>query len=381
MDSFFSKKNTLPHILFLDIIKTKISYFFKQKGSYFMKKLFFFFFSMAVLFGSVFALTSCSKEQTQPPAISEQEITDRTVKLDKCGLQYQAPEAWIAYEQTNMIPITNTTTEGDIYAQIQYNYVTDEGMQSLATLSNLSNTENILFPFGEIIVFKEENLNSETVQSEFSKYGYREEFAAQQGYLYYILEEYQGDISSLSEEEKKVYEILSESMEDLKATVSTYAFDETVVKEAIEQIKKTLSFSSQTLEGESIDSSIFANADFTVVNFWASYCYPNINETATLEQLDSTLKQSYPNVQFVQVVIDTPTTEAEEIAKQAKKEVNADFISIMPDETLGNWILQNLEGLPTTVIVNNQGQIITEQIQGVQSLENYIDAVETVLAE
>ena len=53
----------------------------------------------------------------------------------------------------------------------------------------------------------------------------------------------------------------------------------------------------------------------------------------------------------------------------------------MPDETLGNWILQNLEGLPTTVIVNNQGQIITEQIQGVQSLENYIDAVETVLAE
>ena len=69
------------------------------------------------------------------------------------------------------------------------------------------------------------------------------------------------------------------------------------------------------------------------------------------------------------------------IAKQAKQEANADFISIMPDETLGNWILQNLEGLPTTILVNNQAQMVGEQIQGIQSLENYIMIVENALSE
>lgn len=346
-----------------------------------MKKLFFLFASMTVLFCSGFFLTGCNSNTTDSQTASQQETADRTVKLDKCGLQYQAPQAWIAYEQTNMLPITNTTTEGDIYAQVQYNYVTDEGMQSLSTFSDLSDTGNILFPFGEILVFKEENLNSGAVQSEFSKYAHKEQIASQQGYVYYILEQYQGDTSSFSEEDKKAYEILSNSMEDLKATVSTYAFDETAVKQAIEQIRKTLSFSAQTLEGQPIDSSLFANADYTVVNFWASYCYPNINETAVLEQLDTTLQQKYPNVQFVQVIIDTPATNAEAVAKQAKAEANADFISIMPDETLINWILQNLEGLPTTVIVNQQGQVVTEQIQGVRTLEAYIQAVEDVLSQ
>ena len=81
------------------------------------------------------------------------------------------------------------------------------------------------------------------------------------------------------------------------------------------------------------------------------------------------------------MVIDTPQPEAEQIAKQAKQESNADFISIMTDETLGNWIVQNLEGLPTTILVNNQAQVIGEQIQGIQSLENYMNMIENALAE
>ncbi len=170
-------------------------------------------------------------------------------------------------------------------------------------------------------------------------------------------------------------------MQTLKQTITVYPFDETIVAEAIDQIRRTISFVSTTLEGEPIDSSIFANADVTVVNFWASYCYPNINETATLQQLKTELEQKYNNVQLIQVVIDTPQKEAEQIAKQAKQEANADFTSIMTDETLANWIVQNLEGLPTTILVNNQAQVIGEHIQGIQSVENYMNIIESVLAQ
>ena len=56
-------------------------------------------------------------------------------------------------------------------------------------------------------------------------------------------------------------------------------------------------------------------------------------------------------------------------------------LCIMPDETLGNWILQNLEGLPTTILVNSQAQMVGEKIQGIQSLENYITIVENALSK
>ena len=93
------------------------------------------------------------------------------------------------------------------------------------------------------------------------------------------------------------------------------------------------------------------------------------------------MEQKYNNVQLIQVVIDTPQKEAEQIAKQAKQEANADFTSIMTDETLANWIVQNLEGLPTTILVNNQAQVIGEHIQGIQSVENYMNIIESVLAQ
>ena len=125
-----------------------------------MKKLLFPL-SITVLLGMAIPLSACNAEKTQQQSVSQQEISDRTVQLDKCGLQYEAPQQWIAYEQTNMLPITNTTTEGDIYAQVQYNYVTDKEMEALSTLSNETSVQQLLHPFGEILVFKQNKFESE----------------------------------------------------------------------------------------------------------------------------------------------------------------------------------------------------------------------------
>ena len=231
-----------------------------------MKKLLFPL-SITVLLGMAIPLSACNAEKTQQQSVSQQEISDRTVQLDKCGLQYEAPQQWIAYEQTNMLPITNTTTEGDIYAQVQYNYVTDKEMEALSTLSNETSVQQLLHPFGEILVFKQNKLESEAVQKEFALYQKQQKVASQKDYVYYMLSEYTGDISSLQGQDLQAYQTLSESMETLKQTITVYPFDETIVAEAIDQIRRTISFVSTTLEGEPIDSSIFANADITVVNF------------------------------------------------------------------------------------------------------------------
>ena len=50
------------------------------------------------------------------------------------------------------------------------------------------------------------------------------------------------------------------------------------------------------------------------------------------------------------------------------------------DDVLANWAVENLEGVPTTVFVNSEGKIISDQIKGAKSTQTYIDDIEYYLA-
>lgn len=87
-----------------------------------------------------------------------------------------------------------------------------------------------------------------------------------------------------------------------------------------EENSKYLNFISNTLDGDPVTSAVFYDYDMTVVNFWASYCEEdNINELDTLQSFYKDLQKKHPNVNFVQVVIDTPGQKAEKIATDAYK--------------------------------------------------------------
>lgn len=328
---------------------------------------------------SVASISACKKKEEAPAKKVEE--ASRIVEISQCGLRYEAPKEWIPYETTSLIPIASTTTEGDIYAHVQYNYVTDKNMEILNTFSEDTDTASLMIPFGEIFVIHQNKLKSEGVKKAFSHYDTNEEVATQGNYHYFILSDYNGDISSLTEAEKKIYENLKRGIEPLKETISTFEFDEAAVAKTIDKLNRTITFASKTLEGIEIDSTIFGKYDLTIVNFWASYCYPDINETSVLQDLKLQLEQEYPNVNVIQVVIDTPTDKAEQIALQAKTEALADFTSVMPDKLFSNWILQNLKGLPTTVFVNSNGEVVGDQMQGVKTAEFYMNALQEKLKQ
>ena len=60
------------------------------------------------------------------------------------------------------------------------------------------------------------------------------------------------------------------------------------------------SFSAQTLTGDSLDQSFFANADLTILNVWATFCGPCKEEMPVLGELDRELE----NVQVLGIVTD-----------------------------------------------------------------------------
>ena len=162
--------------------------------------------------------------------------------------------------------------------------------------------------------------------------------------------------------------------------METFLPDEAAVVEATIEDSKYMAFMTKTLEGELTNSTMFYEYDMTVVNFWASYCLNDgINELDTLQEYYEKLKKEHPNVNFIQIVIDTPDKTAEKLALDAYKEAGVTFTGIMPDEHLAKWIVNNLSGLPTTVFVDNKGMPRDYKVEGMQDASYYMEITENML--
>ena len=337
-----------------------------------MKKKLALLLAMMMLFAA-----GCGKEET-----TEQPQQEVQTEFDfaECGLSYTIPEEWVDMENSNLIPAPVVTPNGEIYAKICYNYAPDENLEALNDVESAIPVEELMTPLVEMLVVKEENLQTEAVKDELALYDSVEELPAQENYHFYFLTDYASGIDHFSDEAKATFEELEKYLPDLKDSIVTSVPDEAAVQQSAENNGKYLTFMSNTLEGDPVSTAIFYDYDMTVVNFWASYCVEEgINELDTLQAFYKDLQKKYPNVNFVQVVIDTPGEEAEQIALDAYDEAGVTFTGIMPDQYLAGWIMDNLNGLPTTIFVDKEGVPRDLKIEGMQDASYYMETTETML--
>ncbi len=82
---------------------------------------------------------------------------------------------------------------------------------------------------------------------------------------------------------------------------------------------------------------------------------------------------------FFQLIIDTPSYAAEEKMQQAYAENGGTFMGIMPDMSMASWILKNIEGIPTTIFVDENGYIQDIKMEQTQTADVYMQTTEQVL--
>lgn len=132
------------------------------------------------------------------------------------------------------------------------------------------------------------------------------------------------------------------------------------------------SFEAYSLDGSIYTEQLFTNSDITVVNIWGTFCGPCIEEMPYLGELAN----KYHNIQLVGIVCDVYEGDSDgiEYAKYIVDATGANYIHLLSNSDINAWKLNEIEYVPTTLIIDNNGNILYETV-GSRSLKEWEDLI------
>ena len=137
------------------------------------------------------------------------------------------------------------------------------------------------------------------------------------------------------------------------------------------------SFTSVDMEGNEVSDAIFAENDVTVVNIWATFCGPCIEE---MPELAAWADEMPGNIGIVGIVFDAPEDDQDniELAKKICSETGVKYTNILASRSVAKTF-ENIVAVPTTFIVDKSGDLICPPFVGAD-VDGYKKAVEDYLA-
>ena len=201
----------------------------------------------------------------------------------------------------------------------------------------------------------------------------RDEIPDESNYGAYLLAALDLVKDQFTEEEYASLKADADKIREIENQITALPQDEAASQSAAENGSTFPQFEGKDLDGNSVDSSLFANNVFTVVNFWFSGCKPCVGELSKLNELNEKLKEMGGEV----VGINTDTLDNNEAgikeAKEILKAQGASYKNLTFDSnsTVGKYA-GNIMAFPTTVLVDKDGNIVGEPFMGgIDDQSNY----------
>ncbi len=136
-------------------------------------------------------------------------------------------------------------------------------------------------------------------------------------------------------------------------------------------------FETVTINGDTIDSSIFAEADITMINIWGTFCGPCIKEMPDLAELYNELPEGCA---LIGIVTDVYGEENLDKAVEIVTQTGVTYDNIVPDDALYQFLAANISGVPTTLYIDTDGNILGGVV-GARSKEEYKGILEQLIME
>ncbi len=141
-------------------------------------------------------------------------------------------------------------------------------------------------------------------------------------------------------------------------------------------------FTATDLNGNNVNESVLHGKKLTMVNVWATFCGPCINEMPDLGKLS----KQYSDVQIIGIVSDTLNYDNSisksqvAAAKDIVKKTGADYLHILPSKDIIP-VIADFTAVPTTFFVDENGNKVGKTYVGSKSKKAWEDIIETTLKE
>lgn len=115
-----------------------------------------------------------------------------------------------------------------------------------------------------------------------------------------------------------------------------------------------LQFETEDLEGNACDSKeLFALHDLTLVNIWATWCGPCIEEMPALETI-----YEEGEIGVVGIAVESEKQETAELAAEIAAELGVTYPNLRPTQEMIRDFLADAAYLPTTIFVDSEGKVV-----------------------
>ncbi len=146
-----------------------------------------------------------------------------------------------------------------------------------------------------------------------------------------------------------------------------------------EDLGGALSFEATDMEGNAVSSGIFADSKITMVNVWATYCNPCLNEMPSLGEL----AQEYDAGEFrlIGIISDVPENADQEILDLAKDligQTGASYTHLPINESLYHALLEDVTAVPTTFFFDENGMLL-ETVVGAMDKSSWKEKIDGLL--
>lgn len=187
---------------------------------------------------------------------------------------------------------------------------------------------------------------------------------------------------SLSDGDYQMLKSDAESIRSIEEQIAALPADDSAGQSETAAASAFPEFTGKDLDGNAVDSSLFANNAYTVVNFWFSGCKPCVDEMDDLDALNQRIKEQGGEV--IGVNTETLDGNADNIAtaKKILESAGASFRNIYfdPNGEAGKFAL-GIMAFPTTCVVDRQGNIVGEPIMGGIDQEANMATLEKLIDE
>ena len=170
--------------------------------------------------------------------------------------------------------------------------------------------------------------------------------------------------------------------DELESSDETENSDESENNGEAERTKKYyLTFTAKSVDGTEVTSDILDDAKLTMINVWATYCNPCLQEMPGLGEIAA--EYDADTFQMIGVVCDVSETSSQEDVDYVKELIDkteANYLHLLTSEDLYNNLVCMVSVVPTTFFVKQDGSV-RGYVTGAMNKESWEDVINDLLAE